>query len=223
MPEIAPPVAIAAFDFDGTLTRGDSLRFFLLRGLGWPGFLRVLLRCSPWLLGYALRLVRNDVAKARLLRAALSGRSVTEMADWTTRWLAQDLPGELREWTLARLAWHQQAGHCCVLVSASPDIYLRRAALKLGFDALLCTEMQVQGDVMTGNMRTPNCHGEQKVVRLKQWLNERFGSESLPGVVLYAYGDTAGDKPMLRWAQHAWYRSQPWTEAASATDHSARE
>lgn len=223
MPEIARPVAIAAFDFDGTLTRGDSFRFFLLRGLGWPRFLLALLRSSPWLLGYALRLVRNDVAKARLMRVALSGRSVAEMADWTTRWLAQDLPGELREWTLARLAWHQQAGHCCVLVSASPDIYLRRAALSLGFDGLLCTEMQVQGGVMTGGMRTLNCHGEEKVVRLKQWLNERFGSESLPGVARYAYGDTAGDKPMLRWAQHAWYCSQPWTEMASTADHSVRE
>lgn len=222
MPDIDKPVAIAAFDFDGTLTRGDSLRLFLLRGLGWPGFLRVLLRCSPWLLGYALRLVRNDVAKSRLLRAALGGRSVAEMADWTTRWLAQDLPGELREWTLARLAWHQQAGHCCVLVSASPDIYLRRAALKLGFDALLCTEMQVQEGVLTGTMLTSNCHGEQKVVRLKQWLNERFGSESLPGVLLYAYGDTAGDKPMLRWAQYAWYRNQPWPETASTTEYSSR-
>lgn len=210
MPELAPPVAIAAFDFDGTLTRGDTFRPFLARGLGWPRFLLALLQCSPWLVAYALRLVRNDVAKARLMRATLSGRPISEMDDWTTRWLAQDFPGELQDWAMARLAWHRQAGHCCVLVSASPDIYLRRVASRLGFDGLICTEMEVQGARLTGRMRTPNCYGEQKVLRLQAWLGARFGRESADAMILYAYGDTAGDKPMLRLAQHPWYRGKPW-------------
>lgn len=214
MPALGAPAAIAAFDFDGTLTRGDSLLPFLRRGLGWPRFLGALLRCLPWLAAYALRLIGNDVAKARLLQLALGGRTVAELDDWTTRWLANDFPGELRDWTMARLAWHRQAGHCCVLVSASPDLYLRRVAGQLGFDGLVCTEMDVQDGIVTGRMRTPNCHGEQKVLRLNAWLSERFGLASFAGVTLYAYGDTAGDKPMLRLAGQAWYRGQPWKVAA---------
>ncbi len=211
-PPPQPPVAIAAFDFDGTLTRRDTFIPFLARGLGWPRFVWALLRCSPWLAGYALRLVPNDVAKARLMRATLRGRETAQMEAWTTRWLAQDFPGELRSWTMERLAFHQKAGHCCVLVSASPDIYLKRVAEQLGFDALLCTEMDVQESRLTGLMRTPNCYGEQKVVRLKAWLAQRFGLASFAGITLYAYGDTKGDKPMLRLAQHAWYRSEPWED-----------
>lgn len=210
-----PPVTvIAAFDFDGTLTRGDTFTPFLARGLGWPRFLLAVLRCSPWLTGYALRLVRNDVAKARLMRATLSGRTTAEMEDWTTHWLAEDFPGQLQAWTLARLVYHQQAGHCCVLVSASPDIYLRRVARQLGFDGLICTEMEVEDGRLTGRMRTPNCYGEQKVLRLNAWLSERFGVAPASAMTLYAYGDTAGDKPMLRLAQHAWYRGKPWKEAS---------
>ena len=207
-----PEVSIAAFDFDGTLTRGDTLLPFLARGLGWPRLLLTLLRCSPWLAGYALRLVRNDVAKARLLRAALAGRTLAQMHDWTTNWLARDFPGQLQDWTMARLAWHQEAGHCCVLVSASPDIYLERVARQLGFDALICTGMQVEGDCLSGRLRTPNCHGEQKVVRLHAWLSEHFDDEALQAMTLYAYGDTAGDKPLLRLARHAWYRGRPWSD-----------
>ncbi|MGH6640900.1 MAG: HAD-IB family hydrolase, partial [Polaromonas sp.] len=56
--------------------------------------------------------------------------------------------------------------------------------------------------------------GEQKVLRLTAWLLERFGVVSASDVTLYAYGDTAGDKPMLRLAQHAWYRGQPWKDAS---------
>ena len=213
-----PPVTtvvVAAFDFDGTLTRRDTLMPFLARGLGWPRFLLALLKCSPWLAAYALRLLRNDVAKARLLRATLSGVSTAQAQNWTARWLARDLSGQLRPWTLARLAEHQQAGHCCVMVSASPDIYLVRIARELGFEGLVCTEMEVQGERLTGRMRTPNCHGQQKVLRLQSWLAQRSDAASLNALTLHAYGDTAGDKPLLRLAQHAWYRGKPWKEASA--------
>ena len=207
---------MAAFDFDGTLPRRDTLVPFLLRGLGGPRFILALLRCSPWLAGYALRLIRNDVAKGKLLQATLAGRSLKEMDEWAARWFAQDFPGQLREDAMARLAWHKQAGHCCVMVSASPDSYLPRVAQQLGFDALICTEMEVAGEGdtahLTGRMKTPNCHGEQKVVRLRAWAAGRFGAAGLAGATLYAYGDTSGDKPMLRLAQHAWYRGEPWPD-----------
>jgi len=217
MSAVNPPVAVAAFDFDGTLTRGDTFLPFLARGLGWPRLLWAMLRCSPWLAAYALRLIRNDVAKARLMQATLSGLSLAELDNWRTRWLAQDFQGQWQDWTLARLAWHQQAGHCGVIVSASPDIYLARVAEQLGVDGLICTEMEVapgkEGACLTGRMRTPNCHGAQKVLRLNHWLTARFGAVPLGAMTLYAYGDTAGDKPLLRQAQHAWYRGKPWKDA----------
>jgi phosphatidylglycerophosphatase C len=152
--------------------------------------------------------------------ATEAGRSLAEMQGWTARWLAHDFPGQLREDAMARLAWHREAGNCCVMVSASPDIYLRVVARQLGFDALLCTEMEVVGESggehltgrLTGRMSTPNCHGEQKVLRLQAWARARYGETGLSGVTLYAYGDTSGDKPMLRLARHAWYRGKPWVD-----------
>ena len=206
---IAKPIVIAAFDFDGTLTKRDTFMPFLARGLGWPRFLLALLKCLPWLAAFALRLTPNHVAKQKLMLATLKNKTTAQMNDWTSRWLTQDFPGQLQSWTMARLAEHQQQGHCCVMVSASPDIYLKRVAQQLGFDALLCTEMAVVDGRLTGLMKTPNCHGEQKVLRLKAWMVERFGADP-EGATLYAYGDTSGDKPMLRMAAHAFYRGKPW-------------
>ena len=219
------PIVIAAFDFDGTLTKRDTLMPFLRRGLGWPWFLWALLVCSPWLAAFALRLIPNHVAKQKLLLVTLKDRTLAEMDDWTSSWLAHDFPGQLQSWPMAQLAEHKQAGHCCVMVSASPDVYLKRVAKQLGFDALLCTEMAIVDGRLTGQMQTPNCYGEQKVIRLKAWMAERFG-ESLRGsfrgsfggsfgspanaVIQFAYGDTLGDKPMLRLAENAFYRSKPW-------------
>ena len=201
------PVVIAAFDFDGTLTKRDTLMPFLARGLGWPRFVLALVKCSPWLVAFALRLAPNHIAKQKLLLTTLKNRTIAETDDWTIRWLTHDFPGQLQSWTLAQLAWHKSQGHCCVMVSASPDIYLKRVAEQLGFDALLCTEMQVLGGQLTGLMQTRNCHGEQKVLRLKAWMAERFGPDS-DAEVLYAYGDTSGDKPMLRLAVHGFYRGK---------------
>ncbi len=208
------PVVIAAFDFDGTVTHGDTFIPFLARGLGWPRLALALVLCAPWLMAFVLRLVPNHVAKQQLMLLTLKNRSTTELNDWTNRWLTHDLPSQLQGWTMARLAEHQQAGHCCVMVSASPDIYLKRVSQQLGFDALLCTEMAVasspEGERLTGLMKTPNCYGEQKVLRLKAWMAERFGAAA-QGAVISAYGDTPGDLPMLRLADHAFYRGSRWT------------
>ena len=208
---VAKPIVIAAFDFDGTLTKRDTLLPFLARGMKWPLFVLALIKCSPWLAAFALRLIPNHVAKQKLLTATLKNRTTAELDDWTDRWLANDFPGQLQSWTMARLNEHQQAGHCCVMVSASPDIYLKRVAEQMGFDALLCTEMEmeVEGGHLTGHMKTPNCHGEQKVLRLNAWMAERFGSNSGAQLV-YAYGDTSGDKPMLKLAAHGFYRGKIW-------------
>lgn len=206
---------VAAFDFDGTLTRRDTLLPFLACGLGLPRLLLAMLKCSPWLLGYAIRLVPNDVAKQRLLRATLSGRSLREMQAWTAGWLADDFASRLRPDAMAQLATHQQQGHCCVMVSASPDVYLESVARQMGFDGLICTVMEVKQDHLTGRMHSPNCHGEQKVLRLNAWMQERFGQPAMDSLVLYAYGDTSGDKPMLRLAAHAFYRGLPWKPESS--------
>ena len=87
-------------------------------------------------------------------------------------------------------------------------MYLRAVATHLGVNDVLCTDMTLRDGHYTGDMATPNCHGEQKVVRLKAWLRETFPNEVKPEI--HAYGDTPGDFPLLRLAERAWYRGTPW-------------
>lgn len=198
---------VAAFDFDGTLTWHDTLLPFLRRLLGTPRLLWVLLRCSPWLAGYALRLVSNHRAKARLLQVALTGRSVAEVTRCARAFVHEDLPLHWRPWAMAQLLQHQRAGHRCVLVSASTSLYMHEVGASLGMDAVLCTEMASSAGLYSGKMSTLNCHGEEKVRRIQTWLAQHNITAPLE---LHAYGDTRGDWPLLRLAQHAWYRGAPW-------------
>ncbi|MDO9404578.1 MAG: HAD family hydrolase [Polaromonas sp.] len=210
MPEVdapsAVPLEVAAFDFDGTLTRRDTLLPFLWHGLGWPRFLFALLRSGLWLAAYAVGLTSNHKAKARLLHAALAGLPEAELARWTEKFVTDYLPWQWQPVLKARLAHHQQLGHRCVIVSASPGIYLHQVGLLLGMDGVICTEMETRNGVLTGWLATPNCHGEEKVRRLRVWLTGNHGERP---VVLHAYGDSSGDVPLLNLADYAWYRGQP--------------
>lgn len=205
---------VAAFDFDGTLTRRDSLLPYLLRGLGWRRFLRALLQSGPWLAAYACGLTSNHRAKARLLRASLGGCPVADVEHWAVDFAARYLPQQWRQATLAQLRWHQAQGHCCVIVSASPGIYLHHVGKILGMEAVLCTELEVSGDRLSGRMQTRNCHGEEKVLRLQAWLASRGWPREQ--ITLHAYGDSDGDVPLLNLADYAHYRGQPWVRASSS-------
>ena len=210
MSEVKPAPVVAAFDFDGTLTRGDTLGPFLIHSLGWPRFLWGLLRCSPWLVAYVLRLMPNHHAKARLLQVALAGLSVERAQTLAQSFVTDYLLTQWSTWGLAQLVQHQAQGHRCVIVSASPGIYLHAVGKSLGVNAVLCTEMEVKDDCYTGHMTTANCHGEEKVRRLQVWLATEY-SAGTPE--LHAYGDTKGDLPMLRLASTAWYRQRRWSQS----------
>lgn len=202
------PAHVAAFDFDGTLTWRDTLLPFLHRLLGTPLLLWVLFVCSPWLLAYALRLTSNHHAKAKLLHASLAGRTRDEVDRCAQAYVRDTLPLQWRPWAMQQLVQHQARGHRCVIVSASTSLYMHLVGESLGVDAVLCTEMELVNGRYTGRLATPNCHGEEKVRRLQAWLSTEYGAEPRP--VLHAYGDTSGDKPMLRLANEAWYREKRW-------------
>lgn len=212
MPERA--LEVAAFDFDGTLTRRDTLLPYLWRGLGWPRFLWALGLSSPWLLAFALRLMSNHRAKARLLAVCLAGRQEAEIAQWTADFVANYLPRQWQPEMLARLRQHQQQGHGCVIVSASPGIYLHAVGRALGVDAVLCTELASADGVLTGDMAGANCYGQEKVRRLQAWLSAR-GLEN--PMTLHAYGDSSGDVPLLNLADYAWYKGQPRAQKSPAS------
>jgi phosphoserine phosphatase len=71
-PQPHKPV-VAAFDFDGTLTRHDSLFPFLLHIAGPVKLFNKIILLSPILAAYAVGLLRNDNAKEKVLHSFLAG------------------------------------------------------------------------------------------------------------------------------------------------------
>jgi phosphatidylglycerophosphatase C len=195
---------VAAFDFDGTLTRRETLLQFLLHTLGAAAVVRHAFMLAPTLAGYGLGMIRNDVAKERVFIECLAGMSLDELQLEGERFAADVLPGLLRQEAMQRFKWHKQQGHRCVVISASLELYVRPWAIKNGFDDVIATrlEMQEHGRI-TGKLSGANCFGIEKALRLENLLGAR------EGYCLYAYGDSRGDKELLSLADYPYYRIVP--------------
>ena len=191
----------AVFDFDGTLTRRDSLLPFLWATGGPLSFLWNATVLLPTLFRYALGVLENGPAKERVLGQFLAGRPVEEIQALAESFAAETVPSLLDPEATERLRWHQKQGHTTVLVTASPELYARPWAEAEGFDEALGTRLETKDGVFTGEFATPNCYGPEKTRRL-----ETEGPD-LRGATIYAYGNSRGDRELLGMADHGFYQS----------------
>ncbi len=194
--------AVAVFDFDGTLTDGGSVVPFLVRARGVAPVALALLFDLPRLVRAAVVGGKAaDDAKEALFGRLLTGFPAADLDRLGAEFARTQLSRHLRADTRERLAWHRGQGHRVVVVSASPECYVRPAAALLGADAALATRLQVGGgDLLTGRYEGRNCRGAEKYARLVEWL--RTEGVGPPRPVLWAYGNSRGDRRLLEAADH---------------------
>jgi HAD superfamily hydrolase (TIGR01490 family) len=188
------------FDLDGTLLRGDSFLPFLVR-YGWRKrrWLGLALLGGDLLL-LACRVLSARSAKERTLRRLLGGDGVTELEQFTGDFCRGWVSRSLHPLGVARLREHQEQGHRVVLLSASPDVYVRAVGKHLGIEEVVCTQVVVRDGRCTGEIQGENCKGEAKLGLLRRHL----GVETAPAES-FAYGDSKSDLPVLRWARHGFW------------------
>lgn len=183
---------VAFFDFDGTLTTGDTLMPFLKFVVGTPAYYAKLALVSPVLVAYFGKMLRNDIAKQIVLKQYLAGYHIDDLFVRGQRFSEEVIPTMLRPEGMERLRWHQDQGHECVLVSASMDVYLNAWAKNEKFSEVICTALENEsGGRASGKMQGKNCHGKEKLRRVLKWRDGRNPLET------FAYGDTEADIPFL--------------------------
>jgi len=192
--------ALALFDFDGTLTKIDSLPDFIKFAVGKKSYYFGLLLLSPILVLYKLKVIPNDAAKERLLGYFFQGWDNHTFQELADNYSLQQLNNIIRPEAMKRLIWHQKQGHKVVIVSASMECWLRGWCNKNKIE-LIATVLEVSQGKLTGRFASKNCNGLEKVYRVQLALDL-----SLYGCI-YVYGDSQGDQDMLGLADKAYYRS----------------
>lgn len=197
-----PPVRVAAFDFDGTLTSCQSglhLALYLWRrGHVSPARAAAL---AWWGIRYKLHLpYREDEARELVLGAV--SESAAEVVDrLMVACHDEELAPRYRSDALAELRRRQQEGCACVLVSATFQGIAERAVACLGMDAALATQVAVGPDGhYTGKVVGEVVQGPRKLEAVRAWADGRYGADGW--TLAYAYGDHRSDAALLAAAAH---------------------
>lgn len=187
-----PITPIAAFDFDGTLTDRDSLVPFLFYRYGRPKTYLKLILLLPSFIAFLVGLLSRQQVKERILTSFFQGTSMQTLRESALGYANTKLDKFIKPDTLQLLRWHQQQGHRCIIISASPDVYLIPWAEKEGIKDVISSRLEVTPEgKITGRLIGKNCWGPEKSRRLLELLGPK------KDFYLYAYGDSRGDRELL--------------------------
>lgn len=184
---------IAVFDFDGTITRKDTLLEFIRFSKGKWTFLKGFLYYSPLLVAYKLGLYPNWKVKQKIFSYFFKGMKYKTFCQFGFDF-KDKINDMIKETQVEKLTKHLEQGDTVYVISASIEEWILPWCREFGEINILATQMEVIDGIITGKFRTKNCYGQEKVNRLLEKEPER------DSYYLYAYGDSKGDKEMLAFA-----------------------
>ncbi len=195
---------IAAFDFDGTLAKGDSLLPFFLRVIGARRLAHSLLVHAPALGAIGIGKGNRDRTKEKFIAHVLAGHPADEIHALGEEFAHDLIETRLFPAVTERVEWHRNEGHELALVSATLDCYLKPFARDLGFHHVVTTRLEIVDGKATGRLIGNNVRAAEKA----RLLNELLGDEAKE---LWAYGNSSGDYEMLAMADHPFWVTKKGT------------
>lgn len=201
---------LALFDFDGTITTRETFPDFLRHAIPRRrlAFGRVLF--APLVIAYKFGLMPVHALRAALVRYTFGGVPRADVAAAGAAFAADVLPALVRPDMHARIAWHLARGDTVIVVSGGLDLYLAPWCDAQGI-AWLCSSLADCDGRLTGRYAGAQCVADEKVRRVREHYDLAHYD------AIHAYGDTHEDIALLRLADHATYRGQPWCHDGSVT------
>ncbi|MBK8698294.1 MAG: haloacid dehalogenase-like hydrolase [Saprospiraceae bacterium] len=127
---------------------------------------------SPFLVAYKLRIISNQAAKEKMLRYYFKEMPVEQFNEHCDRFARNVLPRLIRSAAQAEIDKLKQNGFTIVIVSASPENWIKDWARNHSLQ-VIATRLTLANGKITGMIAGKNCHGEEKARRIKEdscWL-----------------------------------------------------
>lgn len=190
---------IHAFDFDGTLTKRDTLLEFIRFAKGGKFLLKCLLVHLPQLIAMKLGLRNNGRVKESVFAYCFKGMKLNDFNDVCVNFASANTR-LLRPAAMLHLRKVMAEGCKVVVVSASIDNWVRPFFSGIDGVTVLCTMVEEHDGILTGRFASANCYGMEKVNRLRNFFPD------INSYHLTAYGDSKGDIQMLDFADRGYYK-----------------
>jgi HAD superfamily hydrolase (TIGR01490 family) len=186
------------FDFDGTLTYKDTM-FMYLKFYDPIKFQVQFLKHVPLFVLLKLKLAETEKVKKSFIGSILKGQTKEKIEKKSKQFFEEHYPKIIRENALDFIQNIDRDNTQSLLVTASLDIWAKPFADAFKMK-LVSTKAEFQNGVFTGNFIGKNCNGKEKLVRIKAEIKDHKYDK------IIAFGDTSGDKPMLKWANEGHYQ-----------------
>lgn len=186
---------VAFFDFDGTIIEGDSFIEFIKYSKGSFFLYACLFINLPFILLYYLNLYRNDKLKEKFFSFLYKKNSTTELLEKGIAFSENVLPALCYKSAIDVMQWHRDRDHDIYILTASSDIWLGEWCQKNDLK-LICTDFETENQRFTGRIHGKNCHGAEKLNRIKSILSKYNLDDS------YAYGDSDADLHFMSQAKY---------------------
>lgn len=191
--------SLALFDFDGTITTDDSLIKFIRHTVGDMKTLWGMIMLSPMLITYKLKFIPNYRAKEKMLSYFFKGMNEQQFKEVAEEYSLKNIHMILRPKAMEKITWHKEQRHTVVIVSASIECWLKPWCDQNELE-LIATKLEMKDNIITGKLLSKNCYGIEKIHRVK----EKYTLNDYEYV--YAYGDSQGDKELLKLADESFYK-----------------
>jgi len=190
---------IAVFDFDGTITRKDTLLEFIKFSKGKRRFYLGFLLFSPLLVAMKLKLYPNWKVKQKMFSYFYKGISIEQFNEWGNEFCSK-IDKIVRSKATETIKLHKENDNKIIIISASIENWIKPWAKKTGIETVLATKIETNTNgLLTGRFLTRNCYGQEKVNRLLEIFPD--GNE----YKFIAYGDSNGDKKLIEFADEGYY------------------
>lgn len=187
---------IVTFDFDGTLTTGDTFIAFALHALTRRRVIASIIAELATLACWKCGIISNGKAKQRLFKRLFGGMTITEFNRHCSTF-ATEIDKMMRHEMIQTLKSAREGADKVYIISASIENWIKPWAKSLGIDEVIATRITVDSEgIVTGGFDGSNCYGAEKVRRLQEAEPQR------ESYILTSYGDSRGDREILAFADH---------------------
>ena len=195
-------IRVAAFDLDGTVLDGESplkLTTSLLRHRELPIYKGLLM--GIWGIRYRLRLPQTESTPRELLFSCLTEPPVEQVDAEILEIYNKRMRKHIRPGAVSEIEKCHTEGMKVILASASFKPITTTIVEELGFDGQVSTIMEEHNGHYTGRVVGEPLQGAEKLRRLQQYCDERYGEGAW--VLQRAYSDHFSDIPLLEAAEEA--------------------
>lgn len=193
---ILPDTPFAFFDFDDTLARGDSILPYLLYCIRRGAAPKTqLLKAAAGYLRWLIHPERASSAKQSTL-SFIRGKRQEDMDELARDFFREKQSQRFFHDGSKELCRLRGEGYRILVVSASPEVYMRVLPEFLPVDDVICTTCPLDANSCYTGEIGANCKGDEKPRRIAAYL--KVQGASIDQARSRGYGDSPSDAPMLR-------------------------